>query len=612
MLTSDTLARKIYISLVQDFRVYLGKDFAEGALTAFLQGPREFRAYEFPALGEVDIFRFKAYRQLQNLFKRYRFESDAMDKDDVTEKTVQKYVDFQTNRSVYMPFRASTSMVLKEARRICKDIISLPYEPDVFKKIGRRAELAVKLSDAFFDKKLGDATCFTCPSSLRADLFSEAACDPLFKRLLRRLRNQKGSLRINEDVLRLTLVPKSWKVDRPITPLTTYGLYWSYGIGGFVQECLRISNLDITRLQEVHKFLAKKYSVSRTHVTADASSASDSIRSDLLNRVLPRFLYNDLKKTFTRKVLIDGVQCHTESVLPMGNAATFPVETLFFYCLIKAVGNLLKVGGTYSVYGDDMIYPSRIHRYVLSVFTDLGIVINEEKTFVKSHFRESCGGDYYHGCDVRPALYPAERMSDGKLSKLRYLYKVANALRARWCDLEIPNTIRVLQMEILALQGEIYFVPPSFPSESGWQTDEVPLSWWLSPSRVFTKIDNWTRTFTFKHLGTKPNSRRLIHYEDIYYWAAQVRHTMKAVRYRNCVRVEPKLKRFSYDKDPKWGRYCRVGVNAKVAELFLKNLRITDNGASLRWVASTKSYGLVEATHLGGTPRVMYSTSVWV
>lgn len=597
---SDELAKRVFYSLIDDFRILMGTpNFAHGFVSAMQGGVQRFREYECPSLGEVPVTRFKAYKQLQHLFKKYLFDSELTDSKTLDTKTLEKFRAFQVERAVYKPFRASTIEVLREARKVIKGVLTQPYEPERYRRIGRRAEVRCGLKDAYFDNKLGPDH-FSCPSQLYKDLFAEMRSDHLFKKIYSKIR--KGPRKEQTvDHLKLVLVDKSWKIKRPITPLSTYGLYYSYGLGGYVEACLSDVGLDITRLQETHKRLAKSYSKTRSHVTADLSSASDSLRSDILNRLLPRWFYTDLRKTFCRSLMVDGVMQMTESVLPMGNGATFPVETLVFWSLIRAIGNLTKVVGVYSAYGDDLIYPRRIHRYVQAVFTDLGIKMNDDKTSVYSYFRESCGGDYYHGIDVRPAHFPSGRMSGvSRLRDLQFLYRVVNALLRRWSEFEIPKTLKVLKMEILALAGTIYFVPPSFPDTAGWRTDVVPKDWWLSPSKVIHQFKDGVCSMQLMYLGVKPTSKRLVKREDAYYWCSQPRtEVVKVWR----------------DRDPKWGRYSCVGVNSVVAKIFLKDLAMREDrlsSATEKWVSTAAKYRSesMHGVHESGTPSGKPRTSL--
>lgn len=597
---SDHIARNVFVALVKDFRLYHGKGFAEGALQALNASPQEFRDYKFPTLGEVPVQRFKAYWQLQNLFKRYRFTHDRFTDDELKSLSYEKYVKFQEEKSVYSSYRTSTTLVLSEARKICRQILCLPFEPVNYTRNGKRAARGVPLKNAYLDGKWGDPEMFSCPTALQKDLLQESSQDsqlrPIYKRLLQKSKIAGKRLDLCADRLNLTLVPKSWKTHRAITPLSTYGLYWSFGIGGYVEACLRMSGLDISRLQATHQRLAKRYSEKPTHVTADLSSASDNLRSDILNRVLPRFFYTALKKTFVRTVTIEGTDYHTVSVLPMGNGATFPVETLIFYCLIKAIGNLLKVKGVYSVYGDDLIYPVRIHSYVSGVFRDLGIGVNGDKTFVKSHFRESCGGDYYHKIDVRPALFSSERMPpSGRLKQVQWLYKQLNALLKRWDEAEIPQTVRYLLSEIAYLHGKVFLVPKSFPSSSGFQVEDpftkrTTIDPFVYPKRIWRDGSTWIH---FKFIGESSPSTRRVVYEDIYRW--------DAMRPKEIVFVPPPV------NEKTWARYTNCSNTKQLAKWYLKSLLLKNGEASPKGAAYRD-----EPLHESGSTKVNVSMiSYW-
>jgi hypothetical protein len=99
---------------------------------------------------------------------------------------------------------------------------------------------------------------------------------------------------------------------------------------------------------------------------------------------------------------------------PMGSAVTFPVQSLVFLLLtVYAVrlfdgkeGHLrgLKESfGEVTVFGDDIIAPSRAINAITWVLTQCGLKVNTEKTFSEGNFRESCGMDAFKGYDVTPA-----------------------------------------------------------------------------------------------------------------------------------------------------------------------------------------------------------------
>jgi len=87
----------------------------------------------------------------------------------------------------------------------------------------------------------------------------------------------------------------------------------------------------------------------------------------------------------------------------MGNGYTFELETLIFYALSLSVCEYLHLGTSkVSVFGDDILVPSRAAPLLLDVLSFSGFVPNWKKTFISGHFRESCGGNYFKGVDVRP------------------------------------------------------------------------------------------------------------------------------------------------------------------------------------------------------------------
>jgi len=96
----------------------------------------------------------------------------------------------------------------------------------------------------------------------------------------------------------------------------------------------------------------------------------------------------------------------------MGNATTFPVQSLFFLCVI--LGTIcycrdLRVNtksfklirdGQVRVFGDDLIVPIDCAVAIVDALHALGLKVNRDKTFLRGKFRESCGVDAYDGEDV--------------------------------------------------------------------------------------------------------------------------------------------------------------------------------------------------------------------
>lgn len=525
---TDGAAREIWLHLLSDFQQIEGADFRLAAKAALDNGISCFREYQFPEMGIVSPARYKRGKQLESLFKKYRFTQDMYTETELTERTLEKFSAEQTRFASVRPcFPALAGLVIRRARRIARSILG-KYNPEIdleYVRFGRKSSIGCPLASAYIDHKLTNAKAFTsssqCVEWLKERILSKDS-------LLLELMTEMGiphsceSLPIH-DSLNLILAPKSWKIHRPITPLTLVGLYYTYGVGGQIQSALKAHRLDITRLQAVHQALVQKNSVSMNLATADLRSASQSLVSELLNGVLPRDWYNAIKLSFSHQVVIDGKATYCASVLPMGNGLTFPTETLVFYVLLKAISELSKVRGRISVYGDDLIYPSRLHKYVAKIFPLLGCTLNLDKTFVKAPFRESCGSDFYRGADVRPMFLPDTPQHLTPQHYTVFLYKCVNSLLRRWDPSEIEGTLRFLLQEIMKFSPFVLRVPPSFPDTAGVKLErpemtigsEYGIKW--SPVNVlFYSGSKW---FHFHYLHQRPKDRE-VESAKPYYWLA--------------------------------------------------------------------------------------------
>jgi len=168
----------------------------------------------------------------------------------------------------------------------------------------------------------------------------------------------------------------------------------------------------------------------------------------------------------------------------MGNATTFPIETLIFWALGEATvmhdsgtnSTLLSSkSGKVSVFGDDCILPVVNCETFLRVATSVGFIVNEEKSSFAPvpGFRESCGGDFFRGYDVRPLHLrapPSNRVS----SRAPWLYSILNRLITKYKKVFGPisylydkGAIREILRELAKEKEGLFFVPPFFPDDAG-------------------------------------------------------------------------------------------------------------------------------------------------
>lgn len=220
----------------------------------------------------------------------------------------------------------------------------------------------------------------------------------------------------------------------------------------------RYYKVELTMLNVIHKLIAKEISRTGSHSTVDLSMASDTVARELVRMVLPTAwhdLLNSLRATHTQ---IAGRTVRLEKFSSMGNGFTFELETLLFRSLMTALGVGRDEG---SCFGDDIIVPTGKTDVLIKALRRFGFLPNQDKTFCEGPFRESCGGDYFDGHDVRAV----------------YLKKVPDD----------PQAWVVLHNQLMAWGGE-----DRLRAARWYCVDQVPKSWrvfgpaWLK-DQVFTR-----------------------------------------------------------------------------------------------------------------------------
>lgn len=205
---------------------------------------------------------------------------------------------------------------------------------------------------------------------------------------------------------RFTTVNKDCEKDRGIAIEPSLNVFYQLGLGRVIRMRLRGAGIDLRNGQEIHKRVACEASIEGHLATMDLSNASDTICRNLVKLLLPAAWFEALDSLRSKKTLVRGSWHLLEKFSSMGNGFTFELETLVFLGLILAVGSVtghkLVIGENVFVYGDDIICPTEISKDVISLLSFSGLSVNARKTFVDGPFRESCGGDYFEGVDVRP------------------------------------------------------------------------------------------------------------------------------------------------------------------------------------------------------------------
>lgn len=237
---------------------------------------------------------------------------------------------------------------------------------------------------------------------------------------------------IHEAPSRLIAVPKTAKGPRLIAAEPTAHQWCQQFIKRFLEERLLGlfgENFISFRNQGLSQVLVSKASQDKSLATVDLSSASDRLTCWVIERAFRRNkpLLDALHATRTRWVCDEVDKTSPPNYFvpkkfaSQGTAVTFPVQSIIFLIVALTAcgfeangpedffcnnGYIAKSIGRFRnkvrVFGDDIIIPVHGYDSLVRLLHSLGLKVNLTKSFVKGHFRESCGMDCFKGVNVTP------------------------------------------------------------------------------------------------------------------------------------------------------------------------------------------------------------------
>jgi len=202
-------------------------------------------------------------------------------------------------------------------------------------------------------------------------------------------------------VARITAVPKDSRGPRLICMEPREHQYVQQGLMRRLYNIVENHPLTRGRVnftdQTVNQRLARESSITMEYATLDLKDASDLVRWDLVSILFPFLWVRAFYACRTEYIEFpDGsIFGPLEKFAPMGSAVCFPVEALVFWALIS--GNICT---DVYVYGDDIILPTEHVERAIALLEEFSLKVNIDKSCFKTHFRESCGGDYFNGFDI--------------------------------------------------------------------------------------------------------------------------------------------------------------------------------------------------------------------
>ena len=468
----------------------------------------------------LDPYAFKKHYQVTEFLKKYSFEKDLYTPPEVKAMSIEKFLDNQKRIENHV---ISMSPLVKEIvfrARGWIDHLLGDYDLDEH------------LQECYFPKKASVGTSRKnatlsyrwqrgiTGSQYHLDWFNRVYLpwQSHYDELDSRRPDLSSEQRVVTE-LPATLVEKTYKSERMIVPNSGVGGLYSNGIGAVMVKRLRAGGYDVKVLPDVHKRLAQAASRNGHSATVDQTLASDNITTEHVELLLSMRWAKVLLNGRIGTLVIDGTPMETKTMSTMGIGFTFPLQMVIFLGLTHACLDYYRESGSVenpriSVFGDDLICPVEIRNLLTEVFVSLGFKFNEEKSFWCGPFRESCGGDYYRGFDVRPAYLPRWKGHGSKRSLEAYLYKVYNVIKKRWMLEEVPSTLAFVVDQIQAYcRDKPFVVPPSFGDDSGLR---LTLSEIHKMDLRYPKRDEHG-TYYFDRLGFIASLKEEKNH-DYYYW----------------------------------------------------------------------------------------------
>jgi len=297
---------------------------------------------------------------------------------------------------------------------------------------------------------------------------------------------------------RLSFVPKTTEISRVICTEPNLNMLFQKGIGEFLEGILqRRWRIFMSDQQMLNRDLARLGSIDGSFGTIDLSSASDSVSLSLCRELMPPYAFRWFEKARSPQVILpDGSSRELHMISSMGNAFTFPLQTILFASIVvscysilgvKPVANSSKGRANFGIFGDDIIVRKDCYDFVVRALNLFGFEVNVGKSFNTGYFRESCGGDYFHGNDIR-GVYLKD------LSTSADVYSIINRL-VRWSarsGIMLPKTAKMLMNWVDFLP-----IPPHDGDAEGIKVPFAPAS---------LAKDRWTGGVKYRYLSQRPLS----------------------------------------------------------------------------------------------------------
>jgi len=481
-------------------------------------------------------------------FEKFRKVNDRMEK-------VNAFCRFP-NPTIHISRQSRTiDKILVRARALMRHVLTDFTEEEWFLacKNSQGTTIGVTYADTSAESKFSFP--LTCTPRVKSLFERYLLLFPEEKEQILALNRPRYGSSLNEMIYNVvegsksTTVEKNDEARRFIAVEPTLNMFFQQGLMTMMYDRMLVVGLDVSSLPSKHQLLALLSSISHENATIDWRSASDCVSIKLLEWQLPGKWFVAIDRVRSPNTSIRGEQVPLHMISSMGNAVTFPLETLVFWTI--AHGTILTLDGScsltpewcdykrVSVFGDDCIVPDYYAADFISACEYVGFEVNLDKTHLgPDSFRESCGGDYLSGYSTRPFNLRAPHSS--KLSSLEpWLYIMMNSLlekyRSYFGDLNYvyrASAFMSVMSELFAMYGlKLKVVPSHYPEDSGlclnFDIDRLLTNYEFELDPVYRDQHG---TYMFKFLRFNYQSVGYIH--GGIRWSA-LKHTMERQRVLN-------------------------------------------------------------------------------
>lgn len=434
-------------------------------------------------LPSLDVAAFRRAYITAHFYDRYFYHDELRNKRGLEDQALEKFQDnLSRGESMNRLFRENLLSkklisVLWEANWMIGRILGEFDVEELFDRCthGPNSTIGVLKENAYLDRKI-KATDGTLPALMLLRDYLDWNED-LSEYYLRSLPDGETHKEFTVcEGNRLSFVPKKFDSLRTMMVEPTINQFFQQGLGAMIQRRLFGAGIDLSTQPECHARLTKV--ITRHNLpmaTIDWSQASDRIWLELCRRLLPSDWFAALEIVRSPATTYScgkaSLQMELTMAGSMGTGFIFPLQTLVFYCLLRALSRVSGIGSEFvTVFGDDCICDSDLLPEVEWLAGELDWKLNTSKSFSSGDFRESCGTDAYRGEDCRPFFIERPNDVTSKAALAAWAYSVFNqcheATKLPWFGDSLSDWLVTFLLDKLGLRN-VFYVPPRYSVTTG-------------------------------------------------------------------------------------------------------------------------------------------------